>query len=517
MAAPRTGRRAARPGWPAACRRPGAAACGRPRRARCAGRGCPGPPWTAAPAPGPPACRWRYGARPVPRRERRDRRPGDERPVLQRIHDDHGYLQALAGRSHGQRKHGEALDPGHSGDLALGSEGDARADRGRGNDGVGARGLPGRHRVAALHGAAGHRGESHDGEREDECERGQHPGLRRPVAPGQADDHHHAPPPSGETGQLPQDDWVGAHDEQRDRYRHEHGRGAGEQVHAARRGQPLLAEDDQATDGGADQRDVEYPPSRRGDPAAGACRRRAAGGVAADAVLPHGHQRRPRQRGCDDQAASHQASDEAGPGVATTAAMIPIGRGGQRRGGPARQGDEGDLAQRCPPCPHHGELGAAVLGHKPGAEQHHHGRDDRQADEQQRQRALYGVVGRDEGAENDVKPAAQPERDRGRLARRRVEAGARRGDGRQVGQGLEGLLQARGLVGVDGVQVKREAPVRAQWLVAQVLLQREKLVRADERGGAPVGRGGLSTAGPVAARRRPGPRSRTRIRGGGAG
>ena len=109
---------------------------------------------------------------------------GDERRILLRIHDDHGYLQALAGRAHGQRKHGEALDPGHTGDLVLGSGGDPRADRGRGDDGVGARGLPGRHGVAALHGAAGHRGEGDHGEREDERERGQHAGLRRAYCPG---------------------------------------------------------------------------------------------------------------------------------------------------------------------------------------------------------------------------------------------------------------------------------------------------------------------------------------------
>ena len=116
----------------------------------------------------------------------------------------------------------------------------------------------------------------------------------------------------------------------------EHRRRAGEQVHAARLGQALLTEHDQASDGGADQRDVEHPPAGRGDPAAGG-RRVPALALLASRRVRCAHTASsggPASAAATISAASHQASSDAGPGVTATATPIPIAAAGSAAAAP---------------------------------------------------------------------------------------------------------------------------------------------------------------------------------------
>src|SRR5438034_986590 len=107
---------------------------------------------------------------------------------------------------------------------------------------------------------------------------------------------------------------VGTDHEQRDRDRREHGRQAGEQVHAAGRWQALVAEDDQAGDGSADQRAVGDPPPRCAHPAPGGRPERGRRGGAAGPVLPHREQRRAGQRGPDDTGCQPHRQPRGGSG-----------------------------------------------------------------------------------------------------------------------------------------------------------------------------------------------------------
>ena len=151
---------------------------------------------------------------------------------------------------------------------------------------------------------------------------------------------------------------------------------------------------------------------------AAASRRRAsgralrAGDHATGPVPPPGQHRGAGQRGHGDQARQPPRQHRRGPRGHRDGRGDPHGRGGQHRDGAAAQRHQGDLPQRRPARPHHGVLTVPVHGDQPGTEQHHHRADHRQADEQQRQGPLHGIVGRHERGQDDRQPAAEADHER---------------------------------------------------------------------------------------------------------
>src|SRR6266516_3105836 len=198
--------------------------------------------------------------------------------------------------------------------------------------------------------------------------------------------------------------------------------------------------------------------------------------------------RRAGQRGPDDTGRQPDRQPRGGSGGEQDRRTGRQQGGGHDRGRAPPPGHGGDLTQRGPPRAHQRELSPAVLGDEPGAEQHHHGPDDGQADEHQRERTLHRGVGRDEGREHADEAGAQADRQQRLGARRGAEAGADGADGGQVGHPPGGLQQAGGLIGADVTQVEREAPHRLQLLPAQAAFQLRKLGGAGKHGAAQVGR-----------------------------